>query len=237
MKHFYNDELMAPNVLRVSVDPTMSCHLLEICRSDFDHRNFAVSSPSWQSDIIWVSSRSPDAFSVFQRVFGQLNIAAHVEPFVDFDEAIRLFSGFLVQRSICRRPNFHVDWVNANNEAFTFLTPLTDNSEGFGLLYQKSDGTIGVYEYKMGEALIFGDGFLHSTRPGQSDEPVVLLSFTFGTDKMQHWEKIAATAASQGALVCRPDGTFQGRVNPGLFGPRATSVLRYVLNWVRHLGS
>jgi hypothetical protein len=32
--------------------------------------------------------------------------------------------------------------------------------------------------------LIFGDGFLHATKPGQSDEPVVLLSFTFGTDKM-----------------------------------------------------
>jgi len=37
---------------------------------------------------------------------------------------------------------------------------------------------------------------------------VVLLSFTFGTDKMDHWERIARTGAYQGNLVRRPDGSF-----------------------------
>ena len=61
----------------------------------------------------------------------------------------------------------------------------------------------------MGEAIIFGDNFSHSTKPGRSTKPVILLSFTFGTDKMEHWEKIFRTAGYQSKLVCRPDGEFQ----------------------------
>jgi len=42
-----------------------------------------------------------------------------------------------------------------------------------------------------------------------SEEPLVLLSFTFGTDKICHWEAIAETAAAQGQLVIRPNASFQ----------------------------
>jgi hypothetical protein len=89
------------------------------------------------------------------------------------------------------------------------LTPITDNSAGFGLLYKSLDGTVHEYDYKVGEAVIMGDGFIHSTRPGKSAEPVVLLSFAFGTDKMVHWKKIAHTVAKQGRMVRLPNGEFQ----------------------------
>ena len=214
MKQFINVDLMAPNVLRVSVDLGTNSSLLQICSDKLDSRNFAQVSPDWDSDIRWVSARSPEAFSAFQSEFDRLGIAAHVEPYLDLDKAVRLFSGFLVERSFCRGPNFHLDWINTNNEAFTFLTPLTGNSDGFGLLYKRIDGTTGEYAYKIGEALIIGDGFVHSTKPGRSTEPVVLLSFTFGTDKMEHWKKIARTAANQGELTRRPDGAFQ-RISSG----------------------
>jgi hypothetical protein len=60
----------------------------------------------------------------------------------------------------------------------------------------------------VGEAVIFGDKFLHSTKPAQSERPVILLSFTFGTDKMKHWPKIWESIGTQSNLVRLPNGTF-----------------------------
>ena len=121
---------------------------------------------------------------------------------------VRLYNSFLVVRSNCTHPNFHVDWSGNDNQAFTLMTPLTANSGGFGLLYKRMDGSIGDYEYKLGEALIFGDDFVHSTKPGAAEEPVVFLCFNFGTDKMSYWPIIERTAGRQAMLTCRPDGQF-----------------------------
>ena len=142
-------------------------------------------------------------------LFESAGVARHVEPFLDLADRVRLYNSFLVVRRHCDDTDFHVDWKNANNEAFTLMTPLTDNCRGFGLLYKRLDGSTGEYDYKPGEALIFGDDFIHSTKPGASDERVVLLCFNFGTDKMEHWPRIERTAARQSLLVCRPDGQFQ----------------------------
>jgi len=209
MKHFLNKELLAPNVLTVPIDDRLIRERMGPLIGRIDPEKYFVKSPGWDSDIRWISARSVDAFNEFQSLFDALGIAAVVEPYLDLEKEVRLYSGFLVERSICEKPNFHLDWVKTNNEAFTLITPVTDNSAGFGMLYDKLDGTIGEYEYKVGEALIMGDLFHHSTKPGRSVEPVVLLSFTFGSDKMVYWEKIARTAARQGSLVRRPDGTFQ----------------------------
>jgi hypothetical protein len=209
MKHFHNAELNAPNVLKVQLDASVVQELLPLCSGKLDRRNFTSISPPWNSDMRWISAKSVAAFAAFESSFDRLGVAAHVEPFLDLDQSVRLYCGFLVVRSVCKGPDFHVDWIDTNNEAFTLLTPVTENCAGFGLLYKKLDGTFGEYDYKLGEGLIIGDDFLHSTKPGLSVEPVVLLSFTFGTDKMRHWDKIARTAASQGDLVRRPDGSFQ----------------------------
>jgi hypothetical protein len=49
-----------------------------------------------------------------------------------------------------------------------------------------------------------------------------LLSFTFGSDRMAHWEKISRTAGYQSALYRLPDGRFQRRRKPK--SPHAHSV-------------
>lgn len=226
MKHFHNDEMMAPNVMRIPVDSSGAGALLDFANSGRGRQGLASLSPPWNSDIEWISARSREAFAVFKEEFDRLGIARHVEPFLDLEKSVRLYSGFLVRRSICRRVDFHLDWNDTNNEAFTLLTPLTDNAAGFGLVYERDDGSIGDYEYKVGEALVLGDRFVHSTRPGKSREPVVLLSFTFGTDKMEHWQRIAPTASVQGPLICRPDGSFHESALGEAMVARARPTLR-----------
>jgi hypothetical protein len=169
---------------------------------------YCIARPPWRSDVRWVSPRSIDGYRRFESVFSRLAVARHVADYLDLDKEVRLYAGFLVIRSECEEADFHVDWERTNNEAFTLITPVSDNATGFGLVYRKLNGDIGEYDYRPGEAIILGDHFAHSTKPGRSDEPVVLLSFTFGTDKMEHWERIHRTAGYQSALVRLPNGEF-----------------------------
>ena len=156
----------------------------------------------------WISPRTVTKFEIFQAAFERLGVGRHVEPYLDLDKGVRLYSGFLVVRSQCTEPSFHQDWDYTNNEAFTLITPVTDNAAGFGMLYKKGTGRTAEYEYRLGEAIVLGDHFIHSTKPGSSKEPVALLSFTFGTDKMVHWDKILRTAGYQSKLIRQPDGEF-----------------------------
>ncbi len=211
MKHFINHELVAPNVMTVRVDRLIVAEFKPLGSDPLDETAFATARPPWNSDVRWISAVTPDAFAIFQSAFDRMGIAAHVAPCLDLDREVRLYSGFLVVRSACSEPNFHLDWVKTNNEAFTLMTPVTDNARDFGLLYKQLPGETAEYDYKVGEAIIFGDHFEHSTKPGRSPDPVVLLRFTFGTDKMEHWEKIRATAGHQSRMVRRPDGEFDVR--------------------------
>ena len=208
MKNFFNEELQAPNVMTVSVDLEVAKEALVFC-SEASAETVSVVSPQWKSDIRWISPNSLHSFKTFYSIFKRLRIARHVREFVELSQDVRMYSGFLVTRSNCAQADFHVDWRDTGNEAFTLITPISENYKGFGLLYKRADGSTAEYEYKPGEAIIFGDSFLHSTKPGRADDPVVLLSFTFGSDNMQHWPKISKTAASQGNMVRMPDGRFQ----------------------------
>jgi hypothetical protein len=208
MKHFLNPDLGAANVLTVDVDPGIVREFLPLSRGLLEEAEFCTIHPPWNSDVRWISPSTAATFEIFQSAFDRLGIASHVRPYVDVEKEVRLYSGFLVVRSHCTEPSFHQDWDNANNEAFTLITPVTGNAAGFGMLYKKITGTTAEYEYKLGEAIILGDHFIHSTKPGSSEEPVVLLSFTFGTDKMVHWDKILRTAGYQSKLIRQPDGEF-----------------------------
>lgn len=208
MHKFINNKLCAPNVIEVDVDISIIQEFLRILCDGSIQKDYFVTSPNWNSDIAWISPNTIEAFHYFHSRFLRLKLHEHVLSVLDIEETARMYSGFLVTRSICHKPDFHVDWIDTNNEAFTVLSPLTSSSEGFGLLYKTLDNNIAEYSYQLGKALIFGDDFIHSTQPGQSSQPVALLSFTFGTDKMIHWQKIAQTAAGQGNLLRRPDGSF-----------------------------
>lgn len=211
MKHFVNPELLAPNVLTMPVDAGIVGEFAAIAADHEDGERFDVASPPWNSDIVWVSARDKATFEIFQSAFDRLSVAERVAPYLDLDRAVRLYCGFLVIRSQCAGTNFHVDWKQANNEAFTLITPIGTDAGDFGLLYRRMDGETGEYRYRHGEAIVFGDHFSHSTKPGRSDAPVALLSFTFGTDRMEHWPRISLTAGYQSALWRLPDGRFQRR--------------------------
>lgn len=208
MKHFVNNEFSAPNVITVPFDPALLEGLRATIQKPLSKSDYTVVSPPWASDIKWISPNSIQSYKFFLAIFESLGIAQHVKSFVDFDKLIRMYTGFLVVRSQCTEANYHVDWRAADNNAFTLISPLSDNARGFGLLYKTVDGRVAEYDYRVGEAVIFGDKFLHSTKPGQSEKPVILLSFTFGTDKMAHWPKIWESIGTQSNLVRLPDGTF-----------------------------
>ena len=216
MWHFLNQKMRAPNVTTVPVDPAIV--------AEFSAENYptieglGTVNPNWQSDIKWVAPNEPKAHGVFESAFERLGVAGHMTRYLDIAKEVRLYAGFMVVRSECATPNFQVDWAQTNNEAFTLLTPVSPGRQGFGLLYVTIDGQIAEYDYKVGEAIVFGDYFQHSTKPGRSDDPVVLLCFEFGTDKMEHWNKIFATIGGQSAMLRRPDGEFTYSTVTGGYG-------------------
>ncbi|MEO5809038.1 MAG: hypothetical protein ABIR51_03030 [Sphingomicrobium sp.] len=210
VKHFLNSAMLAPNVMTVPVDPGIVDALAPLAVSP-DPAQYASHHPGWNSDIRWISPRTEAGFAPFDAAFATLGIADHVRPYLDLEREVRLYAGFFVVRSRCEAPDFHRDWIDTGNEAFTLLTPIGAAPGGFGLLYRTLTGEIAEYDYCPGEAILFGDNFVHSTRPGQSSDPVALLCFNFGTDKIEHWPRIRTTAAYQGELVRRPDGTYERR--------------------------
>jgi hypothetical protein len=220
-KHFINPVLKAPNVVEVDIDLAvlheMQALLAEVLSSPSKLLDGCildstvplwVMRPKWGSDIRWISQHTVEGYRLFKLAFDRLGVADHVARYIDLDKAIVLYSGFFVVRQECNELDFHRDWVKANNNAFTFLTPLTENAGELGLAYRNVFGEVCEYAYTMGKGIIFGDHFLHSTNVGKASSPIGLLCFTFGTDKMEHWEPISTTAAQQGSMYRQPDGQF-----------------------------
>jgi hypothetical protein len=208
LKHFINQELLAPNVLTIPVDPGVVGEFAELARTAEADPEYCTIRPSWNSDIRWISADTMQGFATFQSAFDRIDVARHTREYLDVEREVRLYAGFLHTRTQCSEPNFHVDWSLTNNEAFTLLTPVCGLGEGQKLLYKKLTGEVAEYAYKPGEAIVFGDHFIHSTPPGSCDPAFTLLVFNFGTDKMNYWDKIRRTAGTQCRLICRPDGDF-----------------------------
>lgn len=207
MRKFHNATFDAPNVIELDIDPAI-CDEFATLAANLPADEFTVTQPNWNSDVKWIAPNTIRQFRRFQTSFNRLGVAQHVRPYLDVENTVRLYSGFLVSRSSCSAPDFHHDWLGANNEAFTLLAPIGEIPPDFGLLYYRTDGSVASYAYQRGKAIVFGDDFLHSTQPGQTESPTVLLSFTFGTDRMEHWPAISQTAGYQGNLIRLPDGNF-----------------------------
>jgi hypothetical protein len=214
VKHFLNHDMLAPNVFTMPVDEGVVAEFAELARTAETDAEYCTLRPQWNSDIRWISADSPAAFDTFQSAFDRLDAAGRVRHYLDLDTEVRLYAGFLHTRSQCSKPHFHVDWSLTNNEAFTLLTPVCGVGTGQTLLYKKLTGEIAEYAYRPGEAIVFGDHFVHSTPPGSFDPPFTLLVFNFGTDKMAHWEKIKRTTGTQCRLIRRPDGQFSRAEGP-----------------------
>jgi hypothetical protein len=208
MKHFLNAEMLAVNAKAIPVDTTIVQEFADPTRLPGRLVSIQPSRNRWKSDIEWISADDPEAFGFFESAFYRLGVPDHVLPFIDIQQEVRLYLGSLVVRSRCADTYFHTDWKKLNNEAFTVITPVTDNASNFGLLYRKANTEIGEYSYRSGEAILFGDNFSHSTKPGQSEQPVMLLCFQFGSDKMEYWPEIDAQLHTQGTQLRLPDGSF-----------------------------
>jgi hypothetical protein len=167
-----------------------------------------IRPPNWDSDIRWISAADEPTFQLFQSAFDRLEIAPHIEQYLDIAEKVALYAGFLVVRRKCLKLHLHVDWAETNNEAFTLLTPVSAELGGFGLTYETLAAGTSDYDYKMGEAIVFGDHFKHGTQVGEASEDVILLCFEFGTDKMEYWPRIYETVGYQVTHIRRPDGLF-----------------------------
>ena len=222
-KHFINREFLAPNVLEIDVDVGIIESLSGVSHLLQQHGNFEgmvdigngvrlhCEHPDWKSDIFWLSQADRAGYDYFEDLFRRLGVAEAVAAKIAGDREIVLYSGFFVTRGDCREPDFHCDWIGANNDAFTFIGPVSDNCGELGLTYMTMRNQPENYRYQPGKGLVFGDFFRHSTAAGESKARTVFLSFTFGTDKMENWPKIAATAAKQGMFYRQPDGKFVTR--------------------------
>ena len=221
MKHFINKELLAPNVLTVPVDFDIVREFMDLAVSAEPGPDYFTLVP-WEkiSDICWISAATPTAFDRFHDAFRRLGVADHVREYLDIEDDVRFYTGFLHTRRECKETNLHVDWTRTNNEAFTLITPICGPETQQKLIYQTMTGELAEYRYKPGEAIIFGDHFTHSSPAGVSESPLSLLVFNFGTDKMEHWDKLLRTQGRQCPLVQRPDGKFikvdplQGTIDP-----------------------
>lgn len=204
-KLFVNNQFSAPNVVEIPFDPAIAAVLLP----ELDKTDYFTVSPNWSSDIEWISNDSFRSYKVFFDCFERLGLAKAFSTIVDHDTSLILYCGFFVRRSRCTEYDFHVDWQNGcANNAFTLIAPLRQSEDSPGLAYRDVHGSIRKYSYRADRAIVFGSGFVHSTDLGSNESPSVLLSLTFGTDKMEHWGEISKTAASQSRVFRLPCGLF-----------------------------
>ena len=179
--------------------------------------DFSVVHPmGWGSDILWIAQADRAGFAFFDAIFADLGLAETFAPHIACDRAPVLYSGFFVTRSRSDTPAWHYDWDGGDNQGFTLIAPISANCAELGIVYADVRGAEAAYAYRPGKGLVFGDRFYHSTAPGRTQQPTVFLSLTFGTDRMDNWDRLAATAGQQGMLHRRPDGVFmrEGREMP-----------------------
>lgn len=190
---YHNDRLRARNVWCINVDTSLvaeaaelferadlrSCHArLDVtkkssreevqCRSG---ERFFAHHAGWHSDVAWISADDQPTHDTFHSLFERMGLAGKFGPIVgDAGGGVHLYSAFFVVRTTCSKTDMHVDYENeVETRALTLMTPLyTEYSEveDFQLVYLDDEAKLRRYRYELGEAIVFGAGFTHSTEPG-----------------------------------------------------------------------
>ena len=161
-RQFYNTRLGAPNVLELHVPPEVVNRTTPILadlqdalrryRTELPRYGsassrvggFFFSRPLWASDITWVSADDDRAHTFFQGIFDELNVSRRMAQYIEHDENITLYTAFIVYRTKCTAPNYHVDYEpGVGTNAFTMMIPLSDlallqERDDFQLLYGTS---------------------------------------------------------------------------------------------------
>lgn len=165
-----------------------------------------------RSPLLWVSCADRRTYDVFRRFADSLEIQEDLKELVDVNNEPVMYCGFYVIGKGLDKENWHVDYF-AKANAYTLITPLLELDSAHGnLLYRDAQtGTVYKYQYSSGEAIIFGEGFTHSTQPyPRSARMRVLLSFTVGTDKPEYWPVLKRTIGAQSDFFLLPCGHPQG---------------------------
>jgi len=165
------------------------------------------------SDLVWISVDDEATYRRFEHLFYRSGAADYFMPWVDHDQGLRLFAIEFMTRSVAREPAFHCDnrpWVGTDCLKLILpITPRPERCHGLNLLYKSLDGEVHTYTYTNGEAIVFGSEFWHSTEPGESEEPITFLVFTFGTDRPELWPYIARTVGLPRRFMCNASGQFE----------------------------
>lgn len=161
--------------------------------------------------LIWISNNNQHTYNIFKSFVDGLDIMDDIKTLVDFDDHIQVYCGFFVVGKKMDRETWHKDYFDGAN-GYTLITPLfeLENTHG-NLMYKDPSSNIKTYEYKMNEAIIFGEGFEHATQPyAQTENLRVMLSLTFGTDKIEYWNTLKETIGEQSSYMILPCGHEKG---------------------------
>jgi hypothetical protein len=156
--------------------------------------------------LLWLSCNTPETYQVYQRFFDGLGIEDELKKLVDHDSKIVLYCGFLVAGYRSPGHSWHLDYLPGAN-AYSLLTPLFELDPGHGNLLYKVGDKVNSHGYEVGEAIMFGDKFMHCTEPYDDTGHLrVLVSLQFGTDKMEYWNTLRQTIESQSNYLVLPCG-------------------------------
>ena len=169
---------------------------------------FALSYESYP--LLWVSNNDAQTYALFRRFFDAIGIESEIRGLVDHQEKIVMYCGFLVVGDRAPAAQWHCDYAPDAN-AFTLITPLFDLEPEHGHLLYKLGGQTERYQYKLGEAIFFGEKTPHTTEPYEpSVKKRILVSMTFGTDKLEYWPQLRETLDSQAQYFVLPCGHVYG---------------------------
>ncbi len=161
--------------------------------------------------LLWISNNNAHTYNIFKSFMNELGIMEDIRELVDFENGIEVYCGFFVVGRKMDRETWHKDFQDGAN-AYTLITPLFELDQSHGnLMYKDGESTVRIHEYKMNEAVVFGDGFEHATQPyPETDKLRVMLSFTFGTDKTEYWNTLKETIGEQSNYMILPCGHEKG---------------------------
>lgn len=176
----------------------------------FEDLRFHITSYG-SAPLLWISNNNASSYEIFKVFIDELDIMDDIKELVDFDKKIEVYCGFFVVGKKMDRETWHNDFKDGAN-GYTLITPLFELDASHGnLMYKDEASTVKIHEYKMNEAVVFGDCFEHATQPySETDKLRVMLSLTFGTDKSEYWPILKQTIGEQSNYMIMPCGHEKG---------------------------
>lgn len=160
--------------------------------------------------LLWFSNNDADTYAMFRRFFEALAIENEIRELVDCRERTIMYCGFLVIGDRAPATQWHNDYAPGAN-AFTLITPLFELEPEHGHLLYRLENQARRYQYSLGEAIFFGEKTAHTTEPYErSSKKRVLVSMTFGTDKLEYWPHLKESLDTQAQYFMLPCGHVYG---------------------------